>query len=304
MSSRKNRDAIVLATKFTTTFPSPSNKPRQAANHAGNSTKSLRVSVEASLKKLQTDYIDLLYVHWWDFTTSIPELMQSLNQLVASGKVLYLGVSDTPAWVVSKANEYARNHALRPFSVYQGRWSASQRDFERDILPMARDEQMALCPWGALGGGKFTTEQKRREADTGRDPNFAKPSENDVKVSKKLEEIANKKSTQLTSIALAYIRAKYPYVYPIVGGRKIEHLKGNIEALGIELSEAEVDEIDGAVDFDIGFPMNFLFEFGGSKYKTTSTSANVGLLSFAGNLETPPQLKGPTPHGLEGYGRN
>lgn len=304
MATRKNRDSIVLATKFTTTFPSPSTKPRQAANHAGNSTKSLRVSVEASLKKLQTDYIDLLYVHWWDFTTSIPELMQSLNQLVVSGKVLYLGISDTPAWVVSKANEYARNHALRPFSVYQGRWSASQRDFERDILPMARDEQMALCPWGALGGGKFTTEQKRREADTGRDPNFAKPSEADVKVSKKLEEIAGKKGTQLTSIALAYIRAKYPYVYPIVGGRKIEHLKGNIEALGIELSDEEVDEIDGAVDFDVGFPMNFLFEFGGGKYKTTKTSADVALLSFAGNLEMPPQLKGPKPHGLEGYGKN
>ncbi|KAH7394881.1 NADP-dependent oxidoreductase domain-containing protein [Phaeosphaeria sp. MPI-PUGE-AT-0046c] len=304
MSTRKVRDSIVLATKFTTTFPGPSNKPRQAANHAGNSTKSMRVSVEASLKKLQTEYIDLLYVHWWDFTTSVPELMQSLNQLVASGKVLYLGVSDTPAWVVSKANEYARNHGLRPFSVYQGRWSASQRDFERDILPMARDEGMALCPWGALGGGKFTTEQKRREADTGRDPSFAKPSENDIKVSKKLEEMAGKRNTQLTSIALAYIRAKYPYVYPIVGGRKIEHLKGNIEALGIELSEDEVDEIDGAADFEIGFPMNFLFEFGGGKYKSTNTSANVGLLNFAGNLETPPQQKGPKPHGLEGYGKN
>jgi hypothetical protein len=198
----------------------------------------------------------------------------------------------------------ARNHALRPFSVYQGRWSASQRDFERDILPMARDEGMALCPWGALGGGKFTTEQKRKESDTGRDPNFAKPSEADIKVSKKLEEIAGKKNTALTSIALAYIRAKYPYVYPIVGGRKIEHLKGNIEALGIDLSEEEVDEIDGAVDFDVGFPMNFLFEFGGGKYKSTQTSANVGLLNFAGNLEMPEHVKGPKPHGLKGFGKN
>lgn len=169
---------------------------------------------------------------------------------------------------------------------------------------MARDEQMALCPWGALGGGKFTTEQKRKEQDTGRDANWAKPSENDVKVSKKLEEIAGKKGTVLTSIALAYIRAKYPYVYPIVGGRKIEHLKGNIEALGIDLSEEEVDEIDGAVDFDIGFPMNFLFEFGGKKYKSTMTSGDVGLLAFAGNLESPAVLKGPKPHGLKGYGKN
>jgi diketogulonate reductase-like aldo/keto reductase len=169
---------------------------------------------------------------------------------------------------------------------------------------MARDENMALCPWGALGGGKFTTEQKRKEQDTGRDPNFAKPSDADIKVSQQLESIAKKRNTAITSIALAYVRSKYPYVYPIVGGRKIEHLKGNIEALGIELSEEEVDEIDGAVDFDVGFPMNFLFEFGGGKFKSSKTSQDVGLLKFAGNLETPPVLKGPKPHGLEGYGNN
>ena len=198
----------------------------------------------------------------------------------------------------------ARNHGLRPFSVYQGRWSAADRDFERDIIPMARDEGMALCPWGALGGGKFTTEQKRKEQDTGRDPNFAKPSEKDIKVSKALETVANKKSSSITGIAIAYVRAKYPYVYPIVGGRKIEHLKGNIEALGIELSDEEVDEIDSATDFEIGFPMNFLFEFGGGKAKTTSTSSDISLLKFAGNLETPGVVRGPKPHGLQGYGNN
>lgn len=104
MKERKIREEIVIATKFTTSFAN-TETVRQRINYAGNSTKSLRVSVDASLKKLQTDYIDLLYVHWWDFTTSIPELMQSLNQMIQAGKVLYLGVSDTPAWVVSKANE-------------------------------------------------------------------------------------------------------------------------------------------------------------------------------------------------------
>lgn len=108
MKERGVRDQIVLATKFTNCFPEPNNSPRQRINYAGNSTKSLRLSLEASLKKLQTNYIDLLYVHWWDFTTSIPELMQSLNAMVAAGKVLYLGISDTPAWVVSKANECKR----------------------------------------------------------------------------------------------------------------------------------------------------------------------------------------------------
>ncbi|CAO2654614.1 Nn.00g113470.m01.CDS01 [Neocucurbitaria sp. VM-36] len=294
MKERNVRNEIVLATKFTTCFPDPNNTPRQRINYAGNSTKSLRVSLEASLKKLQTDYIDILYVHWWDFTTSIPELMQSLNAMVQAGKILYLGVSDTPAWVVSKANEYARNHGLRGFSVYQGRWSAADRDFEREIIPMARDEGMALCPWGALGGGNFTTEEKRKNNEQGR--NFGPASDRHVAVSKVLESLANKKSTGITSIALAYVRHKYPYVYPIVGGRKIDHLKGNIEALALQLSDEEIDEIEGAVPFEVGFPMNFLFEFTGNKYKSTMTSSDVGLLKFAGPLDNVPVQRGPQPH--------
>lgn len=296
MAERKVRDEIVIATKFTTYYRDPNNSPRQRINYAGNSSKSLKVSLEASLKKLQTDYIDILYVHWWDFTTGIAELMQSLNHVVASGKVLYLGVSDTPAWVVSKANEYARNHGLRPFSVYQGQWSAADRDFEREIIPMAREEGMALCPWGALGGGKFTTEEKRNNNEQGR--NMGPASEKAIKVSQKLEAVAKAKNTQITSVALAYVRSKYPHVYPIVGGRKIEHLKGNIEALGLELSEQEVDDIDSAVEFDIGFPLSFLFEMGGKKYKTTNTTEDIFLLQFSGKVDSLPHQGPPKPRQL------
>ena len=138
MKKRNNRDEMVLATKFTTCFRTGYGDKEIIINTAGNGTKSLHLSLEASLKKLQTSYIDLLYVHWWDFTCSIPELMQSLNIMVQQGKVLYLGISDTPAWIVSKANEYARQNGLRQFSVYQGRWSAEHRDFERDIIPMCQ----------------------------------------------------------------------------------------------------------------------------------------------------------------------
>jgi aryl-alcohol dehydrogenase-like predicted oxidoreductase len=98
--------------------------------------------------------------------------MQSLDHLVKAGKVLYLGVSDTPAWVVAKANEYARAYGLRQFSVYQGLYNAAKRDAEREILPMLRDEGMAFAPWGALGGGKFKTqeqlEEMQKEGDKGR----------------------------------------------------------------------------------------------------------------------------------------
>jgi aryl-alcohol dehydrogenase-like predicted oxidoreductase len=133
MTARKNREQMVIATKYTTAYPNPAgpNPPKWMVNYQGQHAKSLKVSVEASLRKLQTDYIDLLYIHWWDFTTTIPEIMQSLNHLVVQGKVLYLGISDTPAWVVSKANQYARDHNLRQFSVYQGKWNAAERDFER-----------------------------------------------------------------------------------------------------------------------------------------------------------------------------
>ncbi|KAF2659161.1 aryl-alcohol dehydrogenase-like protein [Lophiostoma macrostomum CBS 122681] len=296
MTARKNRDEIVLATKFTTCFPDPRNAPRQKINYAGNSTKSLKVSLEASLKKLQTDYIDLLYVHWWDFSTGIPELMQSLNNAVNNGKVLYLGVSDTPAWVVSKANQYARDHGLRPFSVYQGQWSAANRDFEREIIPMTRDEGMALAPWGALGGGNFTTKAKREANDKGR--SMRPPTESQLKMADKLEEIANKKSTQITSVALAYVMHKAPYVFPIVGGRKIEHLKGNIDALSLELSDEEIDEIDGTSDFEVGFPMSFLFEFTGNKYKTQMGTSDVGLLQFSGKIDNVPHTRNIKPHGL------
>ncbi len=227
-----------------------------------------------------------LYVHWWDFSASIPELMQSLNHLVVSGKVLYLGVSDTPAWVVSKANEYARNHGLRQFSVYQGRWSAAQRDFEREIIPMCRAEGMSLAPWGALGGGKFKTEAQRQNDDKEGRSRAVQASEAEINVSKALEAIAERKNTLVTSIALAYVMAKAPYVFPIVGGRKVEHLKGNIEALSIKLSDDDISEIEGAISFDLGFPSNFLY--GPS---VPENPGAVWVLAMGGTLDHVPEPK-------------
>lgn len=255
MEKRGNRDQMVIATKYTTNFRGGPNAPHIMANFTGNGTKSLHTSVEASLQKLKTDYIDLLYVHWWDYSTSIPELMQSLNSLVTAGKVLYLGISDTPAWVVSKANEYARNHGLRQFSVYQGRWSAASRDFERDIIPMAKAEGMGLAPWGALGGGAFKTEAQRQSQE-GRK---VEATEAQIKISQVLEKIADRKDTIITSIAQAYVMHKAPYVFPIIGGRNIEQLRGNIDALSIALSSDEIQEIEAAVPFELGFPHNFIW---------------------------------------------
>ena len=106
---------------------------------------------------MQTDFLDVLYIHWWDYSADIPEVMHALNDVVQQGKVLYLGISDTPAWIVAKANEYARGHNLRPFVLYQGQWAVSKRDMEKEIIPMCKAEGMGIAPWGAIGGGAYKT---------------------------------------------------------------------------------------------------------------------------------------------------
>ncbi|KAK9686388.1 hypothetical protein K7432_015179 [Basidiobolus ranarum] len=258
MASRQNRDQIVLATKYSSSYKGYQ-KDKIQSNYGGNGTKSLRISLEESLRKLQTTYIDLFYLHWWDYSVTIPELMHSLNDLVVAGKILYLGISDSPAWVVSKANQYARDHGLRQFVVYQGLWNASIRDFERDIVPMCRDEGMGLLPYGTLGQGRFQTEEAFKEREKSNPGRKSKPiNDHDRAVSKVLEKVAKAKGTEITSVALAYIRQKTPYVFPIIGCRKIEHLKGNIAALGLYLTEDEIKDIDKAYVFDPGFPHTFL----------------------------------------------
>jgi len=287
MKKRGVRDQMVVATKYTTNFRGGPDHPQIMANFTGNGSKSMHISVEASLKKLQTDYIDLLYVHWFDYSASIPELMQSLNRLVLSGKVLYLGISDTPAWVVSKANEYARNHGLRQFSVYQGLWSASVRDFERDVIPMCHAEGMGIAPWGALGGGKFKSSEHRQSKE-GRK---VEANERDIKISEVLESVAKRKNTAITSVALAYVMHKSPYVFPIVGGRKVEHLKGNIEALALQLDHEDIKEIEGAVSFDLGFPHSMLW---GSE--VPPNPQQVRLLAMGGTFDYVDHARPITPH--------
>lgn len=259
-SSRGNRDMLFLATKFTNAFRTHELGTGRTVNYGGNHKKSLMLSVTASLQKLQTTYIDLLYVHWWDWTTSIEELMDSLHILVEQGKVLYLGISDTPAWVVATANTYAKTHGKTPFSVYQGRWNVMDRDFERDIIPMARHFGMALCPWSVLGGGalksKAQLEARRREGDSAR---VKEQSEYAVKVSEALAEVAAEHGTDsVQQIALAYVMRKARNVFPLVGCRKPSHLEDNIQALSIRLTDDQVRRLEGVKPFDLGFPMNFI----------------------------------------------
>ncbi|KII94700.1 hypothetical protein PLICRDRAFT_96611 [Plicaturopsis crispa FD-325 SS-3] len=287
--TRGIRDHLIIATKYTTNWKGGDPSIAQKTVYNGNSTKSLHISVEASLKKLRTTYIDILYVHWWDWTTSVEEVMNSLHHLVASGKVLYLGISDTPAWVVSQANQYARDHGKTPFSVYQGAWNVMERSFERDILPMARSQGMALVPWNVLAGGKLRTdaeeERRRQTGEKGREIAVFmaswERSEDEKKMSHALEKVAQEVGAQhITAVAIAYLMQKAPFVFPAIGGRKVEHLHANIEALSITLTPEHIAYIESIFPFDAGFPATFIGD--GSDY-------NFGFKS-AGHFQPTPRL--------------
>ncbi|KAK8194197.1 putative aryl-alcohol dehydrogenase aad14 [Zalaria obscura] len=263
MKERNNRDLMVIATKFTSPYRSYDLGKGKTVNFAGNHRKSIHMSVRDSLRKLQTDYIDLLYLHWWDWTTGIEEIMDSLHILVEQGKVMYLGISDTPAWIVSAANTYARDHGKTPFSVYQGRWNIMLRDFEREIIPMARHFGMALAPWDVLGGGKFQTKkalEERKKNNEGLRSIFgSEQTKDEVKMSEALAQVASEHGIEsVTTIALAYVLSKTPNVFPIIGGRKVEHLHDNIKALSIKLTDKQIEYLESVKPLDIGFPMNFV----------------------------------------------
>ncbi|KAL2759978.1 hypothetical protein ACRALDRAFT_1046658 [Sodiomyces alcalophilus JCM 7366] len=266
-AERGNRDQLVIATKYTYDYRSHVvGKGTAAANGCGNHRRSLHTSVRSSLERLRTDFIDILFVHFWEYTTSIKEMMDALHILVEQGKVLYLGASDMPAWVVAAANSYANAHGKTPFSVYQGRWSIMHRDFEREILPMARAFGMALMPWDVLGGGKFQTpeaiEARRARGEGLRTlVGSGEQTEQEVRISEALAKVAAELGTKsVTGVALAYVRHKAGHVVPIVGGRKIEHLKDNIAALSLRLSDEQIAFLESAMPFDLGFPSNFIGE--------------------------------------------
>ncbi|OCH91298.1 Aldo/keto reductase [Obba rivulosa] len=267
MEMRGIRDQIVIATKYTTNYKRNDDSIKQKTQFVGNNMKSLHLSVEASLKKLRTTFIDILYVHWWDGDTSVQEVMDGLNDLVVQRKVLYLGISDAPAWIVAKANQYARDHGKRPFVVYQGAWSILRRDLEREVIPMARAEGMALAPWFVLAGGKIRTdaeEERRRitgeKGRTAMGPEWERTPE-ERKMCLALEEVAKQtgaRSITSVAVAIAYVMQKTPYVFPIIGGRKVEHLMDNIDALNITLSEEQVKYLESVLPFDLGFPTAFV----------------------------------------------
>ncbi|KAK7448825.1 putative aryl-alcohol dehydrogenase aad14 [Stygiomarasmius scandens] len=286
------RDQLFIATKYSSSWKAADPSVIQKTHYVGSSAKSLHISVEASLKKLRTTYIDLLYIHWWDWDTPVKEAMDALHNLVVQGKVLYLGISDTPAWVVAQANSYAEFHGKTPFIVYQGSWNVLDRSFERDIIPMARSLGLALAPFSVVGAGKFRTDaedqQRRDTGEKGRTLTGSwERTEDEVKISHALEKVAQEVGAKnLRSVAIAYVMQKAPFVFPIIGGRKVEQLMANLEALDISLSEEQIAYLESIVPFDPGFPNRFIGD-GTKPSMFVSSAIRVQKVSLAQPLPPP-----------------
>jgi aryl-alcohol dehydrogenase-like predicted oxidoreductase len=253
------RDQFVLATKFT--FSMRNKDP----NASGNHRKNIRQSVEASLKRLRTDHIDLYWQHAWDKKTPIDETMRALDDLVVSGKVLYVGISDMPAWKVSQANTLADFRGWAPFVGFQIEYSLIERTPERDLLPMALDLNLGVTPWSPLGQGvltgKFNGGQADPKARIG-DPNSQHSqrylNDRTLKIAGVVIEVAKEIGRSPAQIALAWLLHQGGVASPIIGGRKIKQIEDNLAAVEVDLNESQLKRLDDASRIEMGFPHDFL----------------------------------------------
>jgi aryl-alcohol dehydrogenase-like predicted oxidoreductase len=244
-----DRDRWVIATKYTlTTDPAD-------PNAGGNHRKSLVRSLEQSLRRLRTDHVDLLWLHMRDATTPIDEAVRALDDQVRLGKVLYVGISDSPAWVAAQANTLADLRGWSPFVALQVPYSVASRDPERELLPMAAALGLAVTPWGVLGAGVLSgkpPDQLRWPEEAGGTRISA--------VVEALRSVAGASDCTPAQAAIAWLRARPqpPVVVPIVAATKAEQLRSNIGALDVVLDPEQLALLDSAGAPELGFPRSFL----------------------------------------------
>ncbi|KAI9019948.1 norsolorinic acid reductase [Hyaloraphidium curvatum] len=268
MAQRGNREELVIATKYSGAYRPRDNAPGVVnINNEGNARKNLMQAVETSLKRLQTSYIDIYYIHYWNYACAPDEIMQTMDVLVRQGKILYPAISDAPAWVVAQCNTIAQLKNWSPFVLYQGHYSIGLRDMERDVMPMARDLGLSVIPWGVLGAGKYTGKYKRggeKDADATR--MGAVMSEKDYNIADKVEEIAKKHKAKMGQICIAWM-LRQPNVNTILlGQRTVAQLEDNIAALDVVLDDDDMKALDAVSAIDLGFPHTFL---GGTDWQSS-----------------------------------
>ena len=251
--SNHDRDYFALATKYTlkdnTTNP----------NASGNNRKNMMRSVEESLKRLKTDFIDVLYLHIWDDTTPIDEVLRGMDDLIKQGKINYAAISDTPAWVVAKGNTLAELMGWSQFIALQVEYSLLQRTPERELIPMAKHFGMTVTPWAPLAGGALTGkylrgEKGRIKAESNR------LNENSEKITKVVVAIADELGVSPGNVALQWTRQQGFSCIPIIGATKVEQLNDNLKTMDITLSDEQLKRLDEVSAISLGFPGDFFKE--------------------------------------------
>src|ERR1700760_1056489 len=251
----RDRDFFVIATKYSlkdnTTNP----------NASGNNRKNMMRSVEQSLKRLQTDFIDVLYLHIWDDLTPIDEVLRGMDDLIRQGKVNYAAISDTPAWIISKGNTLAELMGWSQFIALQVEYSLIQRTPERELMPMAKHYGMTVTPWAPLAGGALTG--KYLKGGQGRiKPESNRRDENSTRITKEVMAIAEKLHVEPSHVALQWTRQQDFECIPIVGATRIEQLTENLKMINLQLPPEDLAGLNTASAIDLGFPGKFFREDG------------------------------------------
>jgi aryl-alcohol dehydrogenase-like predicted oxidoreductase len=251
------RDHWVLASKYTLAMRDGD------ANAAGNSRKNMRQSVEASLRRLRTDYLDLLFVHAWDYATPVEEVMRGLDELVRAGKVNYVALSDAPAWIASQANTLAALRGWSPFVAIQLEYSLIERTGERELLPVADAFGLSATAWAPMGGGVLTGKYSRRSAEALQDTkraarNAMRLTERNLKIARHVDRIADELGTTSAQVAIAWVRQRGERIIPIVGVRKHEQLQDVLGSLELELAPEHISSLEEASRIELGFPYTLL----------------------------------------------
>ncbi|MCU7241641.1 MAG: aldo/keto reductase [Microcystis sp.] len=250
-----DREKWVIATKY-----SLNTRPGDV-NACGNHRKNLFQAVEASLKRLGTDYIDLLWLHLWDSLTPIEEVMRAFDDLVRMGKVLYIGISDSPAWIVSQGNTLATLRGWTPFIGLQIEYSLKERTPERELLPMAKALNIGVTAWSPLGGGVLTGKYNQPNPVDGRLSMTDQPFQifdRDLKIAETVLEIAREIEKSPAQVALNWLRNRPNAVIPIIGARKLSQLQDNLACVDFNLTGEQLQRLDNISAISLGFPHELL----------------------------------------------
>lgn len=248
-----DREHFVLATKYTLFTK------KNDVSASGNNRKNMVQALEASLKRLGTDYIDLYWIHAWDFTTPEDEVMRALEDMVRAGKILTIGISDTPAWVVSRANTIAELRGWSQFVGLQIEYSLTQRTVERDLVPMARQFDMAVLAWAPLAGGALTGKYlDQRDAQKRLKPESARLNDKNTATARMVVEISNEIGCKPSAVALNWLRQQQGTIIPLVGARTTSQIEENLDCLNWRLNAEQIQRLNTASAIELGFPHDFL----------------------------------------------